>query len=59
MIRILATLLMGYIWTLVDLDGLFNYLLGMTTREYYLCWFIMGFIIWIHHLFVNRKDNQQ
>jgi hypothetical protein len=57
MLVILIGLFVGWLWSLVHLDSLFNNLLGFTITQYYLMWFLMGVIVWTSRLF-TKKDKK-
>lgn len=51
MITALLSLFVGWLFSLVGLDDLLYYLMGITTKQYYLIWFITGGVIWLENLF--------
>jgi hypothetical protein len=54
MLHILMGLFLGWIFSLIGLDDLFDSLLGFTSEQYYLTWFIIGFVVWIERKFNKR-----
>lgn len=56
MLRVALYVFIGWLLHFVALNKFFNYFIGLSDKQYYLCFFIFGGLMAIASIFTNDED---